>query len=164
MGKDATTRRAEAAVVVIDTREQRPFQFQTLRAERGTLRTGDYSVRGLEHLVAVERKSLPDLLTCIGRERDRFVAELVRLQGYRFRLLVVEADARDLEAGLWQSSVTPAAAVGSLAAWCARHELPIWLGGDHAGAGRFVERYLVHAARCLVAEHAAAVAILEGTP
>lgn len=164
MGTDATTRRAEAAVAIIDTREQRPFEFQTLCTERGTLRTGDYSVRGLEHLVAVERKSLPDLIACVGRERDRFVAELVRLQAYRFRLLVVEADARDLEAGNWQSNVTPAAVVGSLAAWCARHRLCVWLGADHATAGRFVERYLIHAARCLVSEHAAAVAVLEGTP
>jgi hypothetical protein len=30
--------------------------------EIGTLDTGDYSLRGLEHVIRIERKSLPDLL------------------------------------------------------------------------------------------------------
>ena len=83
-------------VIVVDTREQEPWGFCNVPTERGTLDTGDYSVRGLEHLVAVERKSLPDLLGCVGRERDRFKRELQRLRGYRFRLLVIEASYADL--------------------------------------------------------------------
>ena len=144
-----------APVIIVDTREQEPFAF-TGETVEGTLATGDYSVKGLEHLITVERKSLPDLLACVGRERDRFKRELQRLRAYRFRLLVVESDAAELEGGTWQSRVRPSHVLGSLAAWTAQYALPIWLGGNHDACGRFVERYLFQAARTVLNDYAAA--------
>jgi len=154
--------------IIIDSREQCPLEFPTLTATTGTLDTGDYSVAGLEHLIAVERKSTDDLLGCVGRERERFKRELQRLRAYRFRLLVVEASAADLEAGLsglvpWRSTLKPAHVVGSLAAWTAQYGLPVWLAGDHAGAARFVERYLYQCARTLATEYESATGFLPGT-
>jgi len=146
--------------IIIDSREQNPLDFLNLTATVGTLDTGDYSIVGLTHLVAVERKSIDDLLACIGRERERFKRELQRLRAYRFRLLVIEADAATLEAGQWRSNLQPAHVVGSLAAWCAQYGLPIWLAGDHAGAGRFVERYLYQCARTLANEYEAATGFI----
>lgn len=141
-----------APILIIDTREQAPFTFANLPSEPGTLDAGDYSVRGLEHLVAVERKSLDDLLACVGRERERFKRELQRLRAYRFRLLIVEASAADLEAGHWHSKLTPAHVLGSLAAWTAQYTLPVWLGGTHDESGRFAERFLYQAARTVAGE------------
>jgi len=165
--KAAKTHRSvkPAPSIIIDSREQCPLDFPNLPTTVGTLTTGDYSIIGLEHLIAVERKSIDDLLGCVGRGRVRFKAELQRLRAYRFRLLVVEASASDVEAGLsggvpWRSSLKPAHVVGSLAAWCAQFGLPIWLAGDHAGAGRFVERYLFQCARTVATEHEAASAFL----
>ena len=146
-----------APTIIIDTREQHPLTFPNLPTTVGTLDAGDYSIVGLTHLVAVERKSLDDLLACIGRDRDRFKRELQRLRAYRFRLLVIESDAATLEAGRWRSSLQPAHVLGSLAAWCAQYELPVWLAGDHDGAGRFVERFLYQAARMVAMEYAAAI-------
>jgi DNA excision repair protein ERCC-4 len=146
--------------IVIDSREQEPLTFSNLPTVRGTLDTGDYSIRGLEHLVAVERKSLGDLLACVGRERDRFKRELQRLRAYRFRILVIEASAENLERGDWRSQLQPSHVLGSLAAWIAQHGLPIWLAGDHEATGRFVERYLFQAARAVANEHEAAAAFL----
>ena len=54
---------------IIDSREQMPFDLVPLRTRAGTLQAGDYSIQGLESLVAIERKSLPDLLSCIAGER-----------------------------------------------------------------------------------------------
>ncbi len=142
--------------IIIDTREQWRLEFPNLRATVDTLDAGDYSVAGLTHLIAVERKSLDDLLACCGRERDRFKRELQRLRAYRFRLLVVEADAMALEAGDWRSTLKPAHVLGSLAAWTAQYELSVWLAADHAGAGRFVERYLYQSARCIIQDREAA--------
>jgi ERCC4-type nuclease len=51
-------------VLVIDSREQAPLAFERLESVRGTLRTGDYSVRGLEDLFSVERKTVADLVGC----------------------------------------------------------------------------------------------------
>ncbi len=144
-----------APVVIIDTREQNPWEFSNLASEPGSLATGDYSIRGLEHLIAVERKSLDDLLACIGRERDRFRRELKRLQAYRFRVLIIEASHADLEAGQWRSQLKPSHVLGSLSAWMAQFELPIWLAGEHESAARFAEKYLYQCARLIASENAA---------
>ena len=53
--------RPDQVVAIQDTREQLPLDLHPLRVEVGTLATGDYSVLGLEHVVAVERKGLSDL-------------------------------------------------------------------------------------------------------
>jgi len=153
--------------IIIDSREQNPLDFPNLHATVGSLDTGDYSIVGLTNLVAVERKSTDDLLGCVGRDRERFKRELQRLRAFRFRLLIVEASAADLDAGVsglvpWRSTLQPSHVVGSLAAWCAQYGLPIWLAGDHAGAARFVERYLYQCARTLANEYEAATGFLPG--
>jgi ERCC4-type nuclease len=98
----------EQVTAVIDTRKQIALDLSPLLTMRGTLETGDYSVRGLESVVAVERKSLPDLLSCVGTARERFEREVARLLAYPVRALVVEATWPDLEQGEWRSKVTPA--------------------------------------------------------
>ena len=142
-------------VIVTDSREQTPWQFHNLPSEPGSLTTGDYSLVGLTHLIAVERKSLDDLLGCIGNHRDRFKRELARLRGFRFRALVIEASHTDLEAGRWRSQIKPASVLGSLAAWTAQYSLPVMLAGDHEAAAKFAERYLFQAARCVAKENGA---------
>ena len=136
----------QSLVALVDSREQDPLDLQPLATERATLATGDYSLRGLEHVVAIERKSLPDLLACVGRERERFDREVQRLLAYPIRALVVEATWQDIEAGGWRSEVKPAAALGSLLGWIAAG-VPVVMCGDHERAGRYVARLLVTAAR-----------------
>ncbi len=122
----------ESVVAICDTREQKPLSLSPLSVELGTLETGDYSIRGLEHVVRVERKSMDDLLGVVGRDRDRFDREVQRLLAYPVRVLVIEASWSDLESGLWQrSKVTPAQVVGSLLGWQAAG-LSIHCVGDHA--------------------------------
>ena len=149
------SRKKIAPTVIIDRREQHVWKFENLPTERATLDTGDYSIKGLEHLIAVERKSLPDLLAGIGRERARFKRELARLRGFRFTALIIEASHADLEAGQWRIQLKPSHVLGSLSAWMAQFDLPIWLAGDHESAARFAERYLFQAARTVAAENAA---------
>ncbi len=136
----------ESVVAVIDTREQLPLDLSPLQTVGGTLSTGDYSVRGLEHVVAIERKNLSDFLGCIGQHRERFDREVQRLLAYPVRTLVVEASWQAIEAGEWRSQVTPAAALGSLLGWIAQG-LPVIMAGDHARAGRYASRLLYTAAR-----------------
>lgn len=138
--------RPEAVTAIIDSREQLPLDLSPLQTTSGTLATGDYSIFGLEHVVAIERKGLGDLLGCIGQERERFDREVQRLLAYPVRALVVEATWLDLEQGGWRSKITPAAAIGSLLGWIASG-LPIILAGDHGRAGRYVSRLLFTAAR-----------------
>jgi DNA excision repair protein ERCC-4 len=133
-------------VAIIDTREQCPLDLTPLAVEIDTLVTGDYSVKGLTHVVSLERKSLSDLLRCIGGERERFEREVQRLLAYPVRCLVVEATWEIIEAGFWQSEVTAAAALGSLLGWIAAG-LPVLMAGNHVRAGQYVSRILFTAAR-----------------
>ncbi len=136
---------ADALTVIVDSREQHPWQF-AMPTVAGTLASGDYSLLGLKSVVTIERKSLSDLLGCIGQERERFEREIQRLLAYPSRCIIVEADWADLERGDWRSKITPAAAVGSCLGWAAAG-VPIILAGDRERAGRYAAKFLYIAAR-----------------
>lgn len=138
--------RIEDLTAIVDSREQAPLSMAPFRSEVGTLQTGDYSLHGLEHIVAIERKSLPDLVQCCGRERERFERELQRLKAYPHRAVVVEASWADLQAGGWQGQVTPKAVWGSVTSWTAQG-IPFLLCGNRVGAADAVRALLWHAAR-----------------
>ena len=63
---------------------------------RRALPAGDYSVVGLEGVVAVERKSLDDFVSTVIHSRERFHRELRKLAGYRAACVVVEAGVIDV--------------------------------------------------------------------
>ncbi len=136
----------ESVTAVIDSREQRPLDLSPLAVTTGTLTTGDYSVRHLEHVISIERKSLNDLLKCVGTDRDRFGREVERLLAFPVRGLVVEATWPEIEKGEWRGKIKPAAVLGSLFGWMAQG-LPVMLFGDHERAGRYVSRLLLISAR-----------------
>jgi len=90
--------------IVVDSREQAPFAFEHERyagitVESGPLDTGDYSLAGLSDLVAVERKSIPDLVACLSRERERFEREMQRAAALDAFAVVIEASWHDLAQG-----------------------------------------------------------------
>lgn len=145
---------------VVDAREQTPLPIRRLPAIRGTLYTGDYSFRGGEHLFSIERKSLDDLAQCCGTERTRFENELHRLRGYEFARLLIVGTEDDIRAGLYRSKITPAAVLGSLAAWEIRYDVPIVFEPTPEAAARRVERWAWYAAR----EHIRRTAELFRTP
>ena len=82
--------------IVVDTREQAPWFQGYPNVVVKKLDVGDYSLKGFEDEVAIERKSVTDLLGCIGKERRRFERELERMRGYRFKALVVEGTEEDI--------------------------------------------------------------------
>ena len=133
-------------VAVVDTREQLPWDLAPLRMQPGTLATGDYSVFGLESVVAIERKSLSDFLACCGTERERFDREIQRLLGYQVRAVVVEADWPMLESGDWRSKIKPASVIGSVLSWTAAG-VPVLLAGTRERSAQCVSRMLYLAAR-----------------
>src|SRR5690348_10731889 len=90
-------------VLLIDTREQKPYAFP--RAIRRALPARDYSVLGLEGRIGLERKSLPDLLSVIGQARERFERELARLGQMQFPALIVEASLAEVLQGIRHSAL-----------------------------------------------------------
>lgn len=121
-------------VFAIDTREQTPYRFTP--SETVTLRTGDYSIIGLEDRVAIERKTKTDAFTSLGRERARFEREVGRLGELELGAIVVEASLRDLLRRPQFSQMNPRAVVASLFAWSVRYGVPVYFADDrnHAQA------------------------------
>ena len=138
-------------VCIVDTREQLPLCLTPLRTELGTLATGDYSLKGLEHLVCIERKSLDDLLGCVGRDRDRFERELQRMPAYPVRVLLIEYSWSEIEIGQWRSRLTTSQVMGSLIGWSALG-IQVSMVSDHERSGRFASRLLCTVARRRYAE------------
>lgn len=80
-------------VIVIDTREQRPWSFPPhIETEIGTLRTGDYAIKGDDRF-AIERKSADDFVGTISLGWCRFVKELNRMDAqFDAKVIIIEAD------------------------------------------------------------------------
>lgn len=145
MTRSRTELQLEDLVGLIDSREQEPLEL-LIPSRRATLTTGDYSVEGLQDLVAVERKSLPDLIMCVGSQRERFEREVQRLKAYETRVIVVEASWLQIESGIWRGTVKPSQVIGSLYGWMAEG-ITIDLAGNRERAARAVSRILFIAAR-----------------
>ena len=80
--------------ILIDSREQNPHTFQgyEVEVESAALPVGDYSLPGFTDIVAIERKSLEDMVSCLmGSNRERFERELARARHYELFTVVVEA-------------------------------------------------------------------------
>lgn len=129
-----------------DTREKAEISLDPLMVVQGTLTTGDFSVRGLEHVVAIERKSLQDLIMCVGKERDRFEREIQRLLAYPTRALVIETTWETIELKRYRGEIHPNAVLGSILGWMAQG-LPVLMAGTNERAGRYISRLLFTAAR-----------------
>ena len=83
-------------VVLVDTREQNPFDFSRFEGwfagiEKRALKLGDYSVAGLEDHCVVERKDLADLVHSLTTGRSVFLDRLRLMSRYNHRLLVITA-------------------------------------------------------------------------
>ncbi len=136
--------RPEDITAVVDTREGLPLDL-LLTSVVAKLDAADYSVRGLEHLIAVERKSLADLVGCVGRDRERFERCVKRMQGYETRVLVVECSWGAVELGQWRGQVKPSHVKGALYSWM-KH-MSVVLAGDRMLAAKIVSGILFSAAR-----------------
>ena len=101
--------------IAIDTREQRPYEFPG--AVVMTLPTGDYSIVGLEHRVAIERKSKADAYGSLGQGRARFRRECERLAALDYAAIVVEDTVPGFLRRPAHSKMNPRSAIGSLLAW-----------------------------------------------
>lgn len=139
-----TTLEPSQITAIVDTREQAPLDLY-LPTEVATLRGADYSVKHLEDYIAVERKSLPDLIACCGRERERFEVCLKRMEAYPHRLLVIEASLLDIKAGGWRGKINPGQVMNTLNSW-AKH-VSIFPAHDRATAALVVCGFLLSAAR-----------------
>jgi len=127
------TRQIPKPTVLIDTREKSPFDFSRFpnwiaEEKRHKLDAGDYSLKGMEKLLSLERKSLSDLITTVIQERPRFFKMCEKLSQYRWRALLIEASYEDIKTPYGEEYETvahPNAVSGTLDALEARFGIPV---------------------------------------
>jgi DNA excision repair protein ERCC-4 len=127
--------------ILRDTREQTPWKFSPdVTVEVATLPTGDYSLAGFTDRVAIERKSLPDLVMCVGPERERFMDCCRRFRDYETKAIVVEASVDDVLAHTYRSNTAPQSVIGTTIAIWVDYGVPTIWAGDTRNAANMVER------------------------
>lgn len=138
-------------IVIVDTREQHPWDFEGDDAFEGIehikLDQGDYSLKGLEHLVSIERKaSANELYTNLSQKefRERFYAEAKRLaEKVKFRFIIVEQDCDDmlnpasyavntLHRNKFSPYMPPALVLGHLIRFMLEHNIHVLFAGAKA--------------------------------
>lgn len=137
--------------ILQDSREQRPLDLTipyegkpfTMKSEIGSLATGDYAIKGLQHLAVVERKSIDDLISvCVGDNRERFKRELQRAKAYPTRVIIIEGFESNVLMGQYRSKINPLSVIGSLYKWRARYGISFQWAGDRTQAALAVARTL----------------------
>jgi len=126
--------------IIVDNREKAPFfydkigdpNFPDLKIKFGTLRSGDYSIENMsdpdcEHSISVERKSMIDLFSSVGRGRARLIAEFKRMQKFDYAALVIEEDYRAMfKNPPPASSMNPKSVFRSILAFSIRYNLHVF--------------------------------------
>ena len=126
------TRKIPKPTILVDTREQLPFEFLNVRnwiekTKKKKLDVGDYSIEGMEDQIALERKTLTDLITTLMQHRKRFFKLCEKLTKYRWRALLIEATYEDVKSPYddLNTIAHPNAVSGSLDALEARFGIPV---------------------------------------
>ena len=146
MHKMSKTLDPKDIIAIVDTREQLPLDLSPMSVVRKTLSTADYSAIGLENELALERKSLQDLIACMTRDRERFEKVMQRMLAYPVRAVLVECTWQDLEAGNWISKLSARAATGSVISWMCKG-IPFIFTGTRERSSSIVSRMIYHTAK-----------------
>jgi len=134
---------SERMTVVTDTREQTPFEFsEGVHVIRRTLATGDYSLQGMENSVAFERKGIDDLVNTLIHGRRRFSEELVRMQSFIQRAVVVEASVADILNHRYRSEAHPHAVLAAVNVIFLDYGIPIFFWGNRPHCRHMLENIL----------------------
>jgi DNA excision repair protein ERCC-4 len=133
--------------IVIDTQEGLPYTFDPdeFTTERKSLVWGDYSIRGYETSVVVERKSLDDWIKTNRFEEDRFHRELTALSRYWSACVGIEATVEDVLKHRYEGSTHPHAVIGYALAIEVDFGVPCFFWGSRPIARWMTERRLLKA-------------------
>jgi DNA excision repair protein ERCC-4 len=86
----------DEVVILYDDREKRPWRKilynEGCTMKRARLKVGDYTIKGFEDKVAIEKKNgLKELVNNIsGKDRKRFKAFLTKLSLYEVKCIIIE--------------------------------------------------------------------------
>jgi ERCC4-type nuclease len=134
--------------LIIDTREQNPLFIKPpkgLYIVRDTLKVGDYSVKGFESLITIERKSLNDFYSSISSQRERFEEELKKMQELEWKALVIEEDEKKvLVPSPFETQIHPEVVRWSLVSLEVRWKLHIYMNRSRKDIERWILDRLIY--------------------
>jgi ERCC4-type nuclease len=77
--------------IIVDTREQRPWEFPYHAIANRKLDTGDYSIEGLEHILCIERKKgIAELANNMTEKRFKDVID--RMRQFQHAYILIECN------------------------------------------------------------------------
>jgi ERCC4-type nuclease len=126
--------------IIIDSREQKPYKFKNSIVKK--LDAGDYSILGFENQIAIERKSKSDAYGTIGNGRDRFIRELIRLESYKYKAIIIEASLSNFLIQPEFSKMNPKSAINSLISWSIKYNIHILFGDNRRLSKALCQRIL----------------------
>lgn len=121
-------------VIIRDTREQLPYSFNNkIPYIDKALKFGDYSIKGYESKISIERKSASDFYGTIAQGRERFNRMLCRMNKAEFKGLVIECSEEELlTPELSYSNIHPNSVYGSIISFEIKHGVHIYYGDRKA--------------------------------
>lgn len=135
------------ATILVDTREQNPFNFSRFRGwfagiQKKAMTVGDYSVVGMEELCVVERKDLSDLVHSCTVNRAAFVNRLRLMARYPYRLLVITSPLSQVKSRYRHTNCDPNQVTQFLVAALAGLHVPFVCSETHELGEELVGSYL----------------------
>ena len=145
--QNGETIRIPKPIVVIDSQEHMGYKFERFTNWfSGTIRkrmpVGDYTLQGMEEELALERKTLPDLVNSIIQDRKDFIGKCEKLSTFRKKCLVIEGSLSSIKTPYEDSQAHPNAVLGSLLAAQERWQIPVYFLNDFILAEEFVASML----------------------
>lgn len=134
--------------VIVDTREQQPWSFDNYTIANRKLDTGDYSVEGLESLLAIERKkSINEIANNIIEPRFKDVID--RLSKIKHSYILLEFDLENvlsypigstLPKKMWDKvKISPSFIMKHILEWQMYHNIKVIFCGCPSNAEQMAE-------------------------
>ena len=145
-----TAVKKELPIIIIDTREQKPYKYRVGKSVGGvvheTLKPGDYSLKGYEHLIIIERKAkMDELARDLGKNRARFIRKLELMQSSRRRYLVIEDHWTSIFNPNRHSQMHPNAVFESIIALSIKYGVSVIFAGSRKQGHKIVRSLLLKA-------------------
>jgi hypothetical protein len=134
--------------IIVDTREQQPWLFSHYTTANKKLDAGDYSIEGLENILAIERKkSVNEIANNITE--SRFKDALTRLSQHKYAFLLLEFDIENilsypigsnLPKRLWDKvKISPAFLMKHVLEWQLDYNIKVMFCGSASNAEKIAE-------------------------
>ena len=118
-----------AITFIIDSREKMPYALP--QSEVAKLSVGDYTLKGCEGDMSIERKSFEDLFRCLTSDQTRFRSQLKRLGKLPYRALLLDTTISAILLGHPMCKLSGEDALMRVIALTRQYDIPVYFCDRH---------------------------------